>query len=76
LRDSKPQLPQGKGRAVDSVSKVTSADKIPSVSALDTRKILLEELAKDAAVSRRVTEILESAEGQLRVPVAMFSSAI
>lgn len=61
---------------MDSVSKVTSADKIPSVSALDTRRILLEELAKDAAVRRRMTEILESTEGQTRVQVAMFQSAI
>lgn len=61
---------------MDSVSKVASSDKIPSVSALDTRTIPLEQLPKDADVRRRMTEILESTEGQTRVPVAMFSSAI
>jgi hypothetical protein len=76
LRCSKPQLPHGKDIAVDSASNFPSSDGISLVSALDTRAIPLEQLAKDDAVRRRITAIVESTEEEARVRVARFGSAI
>jgi hypothetical protein len=66
----------GKDIAMDSVSNLPSSDGMSSQPALDTRAIRLVQLATNAAVRRRMTEILESTDEQTRVPVAMFSSAI
>ena len=54
---------------------VSSNENLP-VSDPDTRAIPLAQLAADVDVHRVVTKILESAEEQPLVLVAMFSSAI
>jgi hypothetical protein len=71
-----PRACQGRIFAVENVTTAVPHDGIKPVPIVDVRDIPLGLLPADADARRMVTKLVEKVEGQSRVRVAMFNSAI